>query len=161
MIHESLQTNVIRENGLRCLTNTAVRARRMCRRRIQLAQQETSLRTSSITDNESRKRKAVLDKVFRVFLGGLEQGTEVLVAFLILISGLAPLGHGLAVEDENVEESVEEEDSFGLDGGGIQEHRLAALVIEAVAIEGGLNHNEGVANVLVIQDVSIEGCLVG
>jgi hypothetical protein len=50
-----------------------------------------------------------------VVLGRLEQLFEVLVAFLVLVSGLPPLGHSLAVEDEDVEERVQQEDGLGLD----------------------------------------------
>jgi hypothetical protein len=41
MIHKSLQANIIREDSLRALTPTITG--RMCRTRIQLAQQETRL----------------------------------------------------------------------------------------------------------------------
>jgi hypothetical protein len=42
-----------------------------------------------------------------VFFGLLEQLLEVLVAFLVLVTSLAPLCHSLAVEDQDVEESIE------------------------------------------------------
>lgn len=41
-----------------------------------------------------------------VFLGRLQQLLEILVAFHILIASLPPLGHGLAMEDQNMKEAV-------------------------------------------------------
>lgn len=34
-------------------------------------------------------------------------------------------------------------------------------MVEAVAVECWLNHDEGVANILVVQDVTVEGSFVG
>jgi len=133
----------------------------MCRRRVKLGEKETCLRTTGVTNDGSRQRETVLNEVLGVSLGCAEQLGEVLVTFLVLVTGLAPFRHGLAVEDQNVEECIEKEDSLGLDRRRIEEYWLAALVIEAVAVERGLNHNERVADVLVVQDVSDKGSLVG
>ena len=53
-----------------------------------------------------------------------EQLLEVLVAFLILVSGFAPLRHSLSMENKDMEERIEKEDDVGLDGDAIQQHRL-------------------------------------
>jgi len=60
-----------------------------------------------------------------------------------------------------VEEGVEQEDGFGLDGCGVEEHGLAALVVEAVAVERGLDHDERVGDVFVVENVAVEGGFVG
>ena len=133
----------------------------MCRRRVQLGEQETRLRATGVANDESGQREAVLDEVLGIGLGRTEQLGKVLVALLILVPGLAPFRHGLAVEDQDVEEGVEKEDGLGLDRGRVEENRLAALVIEAVAVERRLNHNERVADILVVQDVSDESSLIG
>ena len=52
-----------------------------------------------------------------ILFGRLEQLLEVLVALLVLVTGFTPFGHGLTVEDEDVEEGVEEEHSLGLNAG--------------------------------------------
>jgi len=65
VIHERLQTNIVGEDGLCRLTDTAVRARRVRCRRIELGEQETGLRTAGVTDDETGQREAVLDE----FLG--------------------------------------------------------------------------------------------
>jgi len=65
VVHERLQTDVVGEDGLRRLTDTAVRARRVRCRRVELGKQETGLRTASVTDDETGQREAVLNE----FLG--------------------------------------------------------------------------------------------
>ena len=95
-----------------------------------------------------------------VLLWLLQKGGEVLVAFLVLVTRLPPFGNRLAVEDENVEEGVEEEDVGRLDRGGIQEHRLSALLIKCVRVEGGLDHDERVADIFVVEDMPVECRLV-
>lgn len=133
----------------------------MCCRRVELGEKETCLGATGITNNESRQREAVLDKILGIGLRCAEQLGKVLVTFLVLVTGLAPFRHGLAVEDQNVEEGVEKEDGLGLNRGRIEEDWLATLVIEAVAVERGLDHNERVADILVVQDVSDKSSLVG
>ena len=67
-----------------------------------------------------------------VLLGLLKERSEVFISFLLLVASLAPFGNSLSVEDENVEESVEEQDVRRLDGGRIEEDRLAAILVECV-----------------------------
>ena len=135
MIHKRLQANIIRENSLRRLTDPAIALARMRRTGVQLTQQETCLTTPGITHDKPGEREAVLDEVLGVFLGRLKQRREVLIAFLVLVACFAPLCHGFAVEDEDVEEGVEEEVGFLLDRGRVEEHRLAAFVVEALAVD--------------------------
>lgn len=161
MVHERLQTDIIREDSLRRLAHTAVALRCVRCRGVKLAEQETGLRASGVANNETRQREAVLDKVLCVLLRGLEKRCEVLVAFLLVVARLAPFSHCLAVEDEDVEEGVEKEDSLVLNGGGVEEDGLAAFVVEAVAVERGLDHDERVADVFVVQNVAVESGLVG
>lgn len=63
MVHKRLQADIICEDGLSCLTDTSVRGRSMRSRGIQLSEQETSLRATSIADDESWKRETVLNEV--------------------------------------------------------------------------------------------------
>jgi hypothetical protein len=67
--------------------------------------------------------------------GRTEQGGKVLVALLLLVPGFPPLGDGLSMEDEDVEEGVEEEDGVRLDGDRVE-------------------HNERVVDVFSVQDVT-------
>jgi hypothetical protein len=160
VVHKRLQADIIREDGLCSLRDAAICACLMCRRRVEFREKETRLGTTSIADNEAGQGEAVLNKILGVFLGRLKQGAEVLVALLVLVARFPPLGHGLAVEDEDVEEGVEEEDRLRLNGSRVEEHRLAAFVVEAVAVKCGLNHDERVAYVFVIEYVAVECGLV-
>jgi hypothetical protein len=65
------------------------------------------------------------------------------------------------MEDKNVEEGVKQQNRLGLDRTGVEQYRLTAFVIEAVAVQCWLNHDEGVADILVVQDVTVEGGLIG
>jgi len=67
MIHESLQTNIIRKNRLRALTWAAISTRGMRRAGIQLAKQEACLRASGVADDETREREAILDEILLGF----------------------------------------------------------------------------------------------
>lgn len=107
MVHESLQTDVVGEDGLSC-RSTAIAAGLMCGRGVELAEQETSLRTAGITDDESRQWETILDEFLGIFLRCLQKLPEVLITFLLLVSSLPPFGHCFAVENENVEECVEQ-----------------------------------------------------
>ena len=161
MVHKRLQADIVREYRLRSLRNTAIRARLMCRTGVKLRQQETRLRTARITNNESGQWESVLDEVLGILLGSLEQRAEVLVTLLILVARFPPLGHGLAMEDENVEEGVEKKDCLGLDRCRIEKDGLTAFVVEAVAIERGLDHDERVTDVLMVQNMAVESGLIG
>jgi hypothetical protein len=57
-----------------------------------------------------------------------EQFLEVFVAFLLLISLFSPLRDKFAMEDENMEESVEEEDDIVLDRNTVQQDGLRGSV---------------------------------
>jgi hypothetical protein len=60
MIHECLQGDIISENCLgRLSTNATISTRGMRRRRIELRQQETCLRTASIANNKTRQRETI------------------------------------------------------------------------------------------------------
>jgi hypothetical protein len=54
MVHKSLQRHVIRKNGLGSLRHSTVAPSGVGCRRVQFRQQETSLGTTSITDDEPR-----------------------------------------------------------------------------------------------------------
>ena len=83
----------------------------------------------------------------RVCYWRLEQLLEVLVALLLLVARLAPLRDGLAVEDEDVEERVEEEDDIGLDRHTVEQHRLW-WDVERVRHERRLDHDQRVFDLL-------------
>ena len=65
MIHKRLQADIIRKDGLSSLADSAVRARRVCRRGVELGKQETGLRAAGITNDESREGEAVLDELLQ------------------------------------------------------------------------------------------------
>lgn len=135
VVHECLQRDVISEDGLRRHTTT-ISARGVCGRRIQLRQQETGLRATGVTDDEPGQRETVGNEFLGKLLAGerrpacirtrleqsypsilfglLQERLQILVPLLVLIAGLAPFGNRLAVENKDVEESVEKEDVRGL-----------------------------------------------
>ena len=63
MIHKRLQTNIIRENRLRALTDPSVRGARVRGAGIELGEQEAGLRAAGVADDEAREGKAVLDEI--------------------------------------------------------------------------------------------------
>lgn len=79
---------------------------------------------------------------------------EVLVPLLLVVASLAPLRDRLAVEDEYVEESIEEEDRVGSDRDRVEEDGFGRS-LEAVRHERGLDHDERVVDVLRVKDVAV------
>lgn len=63
MIHESLQADVVGENGLGGLGNAAVAARRVRSAGVELGEQETGLRAAGVTDDETGQGETVLDEI--------------------------------------------------------------------------------------------------
>lgn len=70
---------------------------------------------------------------------------------MLLIPLLAPLGDELAVEDEDVEEGVEEEDDVVFDGHAVEQDGLWGRV-ERVGHQRWLDHDQRVVDVLLVQD---------
>ena len=95
-----------------------------------------------------------------VLLRLFQQRFKALVAFLILVAHLSPFGDGLAVEDQDMEEGVQQKNVIRLDRGRVEQDRLAPLLIKRIRVEGRLNHDERAADVLVVENMTIEGRLV-
>ena len=134
MVHEGLQTDIVGENGLSCLRNASVAAGCVRCRGIELAEQETRLRTAGVTDDESRQWESVLNELLGILLRCLQKLSEVLVTLLLLVASFPPLGHCFAVEDENVEETVEEKNVLWLNAGRVEKNWHAAILIKCVAV---------------------------
>ena len=158
MIHKRLQAHIIREDCLRA--HTASIPARVRRAWVQLAQQETCLRATCVSDNESRQWEAVLDQALCILLGLVEQLREVGIVFLLLVALFSPCSDGLAMEDEDVEVCVEEQDRVRLDGSAVKENSFGLFLVDFVGIERRLDHDKRVAAVLVVQDMAVESRLI-
>lgn len=145
--------------------------------RVELGEKEAGLRAALIGRDIARDRVAIRQQVLYHHLevssveepSECREGTnlsvgdrrseklgEVLVPFLILVPGLAPLGDRLTVENEDVEEGVEEEDNVGLDRDRIEQDGLGRRV-ERVGHQGGLDHDERIVDVLSVQNMTGSG----
>lgn len=96
-----------------------------------------------------------------ILLGRIKEVAEVLVSIHILISSLPPLGHRLAVEDENVEEGVQQENRLRLDRCRVEQHRYSTLLIECVRVQSRLDHDQRIRYVFMVQHMAVECSLVG
>lgn len=63
MIHKSLQTDIVGENRLRGLRDTAITTGCVRSTWVELGEQETGLRTTGVTHDEAGQRETVLDEV--------------------------------------------------------------------------------------------------
>ena len=63
VVHECLQADIVGENRLSSLRDATVAAGSVCCAGVELGEQETSLRSTGIANDETGKREAVLDKV--------------------------------------------------------------------------------------------------
>jgi hypothetical protein len=125
----------------------------VCRTRIELAQQEPSLRTTLVRHHISGNRVPVLQQFLSIHDRGLEELFKVFVAFLILVVCFSPLSDGLSVENKDMEEGVEEEDNVVFYRDGVEEDGMG-ISVEAVRHEGGLDHDERVVDVGVVHHVA-------
>ena len=67
MLHERLQADIVCEDCLRSLRNTAIRpCGCMCGRRVKLRQQESRLRAAGVADDETRQREAIGNKLLLI-----------------------------------------------------------------------------------------------
>jgi len=125
MLHEGLQTNIICEDCLGILWHSTPSGILVCGTWVELAQQETCLRSTSVAHDETRKRESIANKFLlgqvspnfpkacdgrgsypSILLRRFKQLPEVLVALLVLVPNLAPLRNGLSVEYQNMEERI-------------------------------------------------------
>ena len=119
------------------------------------------MRSYGLSVQQSSLRNVLVLTYPGVFLWLLQQGRKVLVSLLLLVPSLSPLCDRLPVEDENVEESVEKKDVLWLDGSRIQKHRLTLILVEGVGIKRRLDHNKRIADILMVEHMSIERGLIG
>lgn len=84
--------------------------------------------------------------------GRFEELFEVFVTFLVLIACFAPLCDGFAMENEDMEEGVEEEDDIWFDRDAVKQNGLRRDV-KGVGHEGWLYHDQGVVDVFLVQDM--------
>ena len=64
-------------------------------------------------------------------------------------------GSHLSMVEDDLEEGVHQQDSVGLNTTGVQENRLGGPV-KWVGVEDGLDHDEGLGQVLHVQHVSVK-----
>ena len=62
MIHKRLQTDVVREDGLRSLAHTTVATSGVGRGRVEFGEKEAGLGSAGVADDEAGKGEAVLDE---------------------------------------------------------------------------------------------------
>ncbi|KAI3477246.1 hypothetical protein L1887_61063 [Cichorium endivia] len=123
MLHEHLQRHIVGKDGGAAAARRAVHAAAHVRRaRVELAEQEARLRSVLVAHNVARDGKRSRQQILRVRLGILEHLLEVLVPLLVLVSGLSPLRHRLAVEYEDVEERVEQQHHVRPDRHRVEQH---------------------------------------
>lgn len=77
-----------------------------------------------------------------------------------MVASFPPFCNGFSVENKNVEEGIEEKDVGRLNGSRIQKNRLAALMLQGVRIQCGLDHDKGIPRVFVVENMPVEGRLV-
>mmetsp|Transcript_11512 Transcript_11512/g.27322 ORF Transcript_11512/g.27322 Transcript_11512/m.27322 type:complete len:210 (-) Transcript_11512:2002-2631(-) len=114
---------------------------------VELGEEEPRLAAPLVAVHEARHREALGEDGFRLLPRRLEQLGERLVLRLELVFRLAPLSDGRAVENNNREVRVQEEDAVRLHGGDIQQHGLRRAV-ERVRGDLRLDHHHRVADAL-------------
>jgi hypothetical protein len=63
VVHKGLQADIVGENRLGSLRDATVAAGSVRRAGVEFGEQESSLRTTGVANNEAGKREAVLDEV--------------------------------------------------------------------------------------------------
>ena len=117
------------------------------------------MRAILVTHNVPGDRKTLHEQFLSISLRRLEDLAEVLIAFLVLVTSLAPLRDGLTMEDKQVEECIEQQDDIWANLHRVQQHRLW-WPVEAVRHERWLNHNQRVVDVFTVEHMAVVCCLV-
>mmetsp|Transcript_16275 Transcript_16275/g.47754 ORF Transcript_16275/g.47754 Transcript_16275/m.47754 type:complete len:377 (-) Transcript_16275:1151-2281(-) len=128
--------------------------------RVQFGDDETGLALVLVTHDEPGHRESLVHDPLCVGLRSEKELSEVLVFVVILIALLSPHGDPFAVEDNDVEEGVEEEDGVRVHASNVQEGRLR-WPIEGVGKERWLDHDQGVGRGLPHEHAAVVCCLVG
>lgn len=68
MVHKGLQADVVGENRLSSLRNATVAAGSVRRARVEFGEQEASLGSAGVANNETGKRESVLDEILEIKL---------------------------------------------------------------------------------------------
>ena len=114
----------------------------LCDARVELREEEARLRAVLVALDVHGHREALLQQHRRVLLGRVEQLAEVLVLGVLVVALLAPRGDRLAVEDDDLEEGVEEEDAVGRDGGHVEQHGTGGPLNEYASSVGWIMMSE-------------------
>jgi len=139
MFHENLKGNVIRED--RGATFSAVIEHIIVRLgRVHFRQEESCLGATGLRDDVTGHRESGLKNLLGVIDGSLEQLGEVFILGLVLVVEFLPSGDGLPVIDDNVKESVHQQDPVRLQRRSIEQDWLRRSV-KGVRIENRLNHD--------------------
>ena len=153
MLHEYPKRDVVRENlGARTL---AV----MSYARVQLGHQESRLALVLVAENIPRHREAVIHDHLRIGLRRLEQVAESHVLLLLVVPLFSPGRARLAVEHHHMEKCIKEQYRVRSDRLGVEQRGLRRAV-ERVGEESGLDHDQRIRRVLLVQYISVVGRLV-
>ena len=94
-----------------------------------------------------RHREPSLQDLLCIVQGRLQEVLKVFLLGHVLVACFPPLGYGLTKINDNLEESVHERNSVSKNAAAVQEHRLWGPV-EGVGIQDGLDHDEGLGEIL-------------
>jgi len=159
VLHEHLEADVVGKDGGALRAGAVGAAGHVCGGRVQLGEKEACLRAVLVAHNIAGDREALEQELLRIGLWHLEDLAEVFVALLVLVPRLAPLRDGLAMEDEQVEERIEQQHNVGANRHRVEQHgRWRPL--ESVRHERRLDHDERVVHVLAVEYVPVVRRLV-
>lgn len=110
MVHEHLQANVISEDGRSRFLSPSIQVI-VCLRWIHFGQKKSSLATPVLCVDVPRHREPRLQDLLCIVQGRLQEVLEVFILGHVLVACLPPLGYGLTKINDNLEESVHEQNS--------------------------------------------------
>lgn len=146
MVHEHPRANIISEDGCSCFLSPSIQVI-VCLRWIHFGQKKSSLAVPVLHVNASRHLQPRLQDLLCVVQGRLQEVLKVFLLGHVLVACFPPLGYGLTKINDNLEESVHERNSVSKNAAAVQEHRLWGPV-EGVGIQDGLDHDEGLGEIL-------------
>ena len=123
MVHEHPRANIISEDGCSCFLSPSIQVI-VCLRRIHFGQKKSSLAVPVLHVNASRHLQPRLQDLLCVVQGRLQEVLKVFLLGHVLVACFPPLGYGLTKINDNLEESVHEQNSVSKNAAAVQEHRL-------------------------------------
>mmetsp|Transcript_49388 Transcript_49388/g.141293 ORF Transcript_49388/g.141293 Transcript_49388/m.141293 type:complete len:410 (-) Transcript_49388:1172-2401(-) len=163
VLHEDLERDVVGDNDGRVLATARSEALACgvvrCRR-VHLRGNEAGLGASGVGLDVSGHWEAVAEDLLGVLRRCLQQRLEVRILLFFLVAGVVPGLDHLPPPDDDVEESVQQQDHVRLQRRSVKQDRLWRALVERILQQSWLDHDQRIHGVLAEDDHAVISRLI-